>query len=353
MGLMRNREVKRMLYALLFVTLAGTALAYAVSPPAAAAAGGACLLLSALFLLFTWRRYRQLARLSDYLKRVNGGDYSLELPDNDEGELSILKSEIYKVIVALREQNEQLKEEKLQLSDALSDISHQFKTPLTSLSVMADLLADGKLAEGRRAQFTRQLRAQLERLIWLTEALLKLSRLDAGAVAFHCRPVPLRGLIQKACGPLLIPVELKDQTLSIEAGDGFLCCDLNWTAEALANILKNCMEHTPTGGEIRVLASTNALFTEIRVQDSGAGIDKADLPYVFDRFYRGKNAAKDSAGIGLAMARAISEAQGGGLDVKNPPGGGAEFILRFPADQAQIMTKSSPRKSPYSHLRGL
>jgi signal transduction histidine kinase len=335
MGLMRNREVARMLCAMLLVTLAGTALTYDVSPPAAAAAG-ACLLLSAVFLLFTWRRYRKLARLSDYLQRVNGGDYSLELPDNDEGELSILKSEIYKVTVALREQNERLRKEKLQLADALSDISHQFKTPLTSLSVMADLLADGKLDEGRRAQFTGQLRAQLERLIWLTEALLKLSRLDAGIATFHCRPVPMSGLIQKACGQVLIPMELKDQTLSIEAGEGFLYCDLNWTAEVLSNILKNCREHTPAGGEIRVSASANTLFAEIRVQDSGPGIDRADLPYIFDRFYRGKNAAKDSVGIGLAMARAVSESQGGSLEARNLPGGGAEFILRFPADRAPV-----------------
>lgn len=335
MGLLRNKEVKRMLYAMLLITLAGAATAYGFSPAAAAAAGAACLLLCAVFLLFTRRRYRQLARLGDYLKRVNGGEYSLELPDNDEGELSILKSEIYKVTMSLREQNQQLKKEKLQLADALSDISHQFKTPLTSMSVMTDLLFSKPLQEQKRAEFTGQLRAQLERLIWLTEALLKLSRLDADAVLFKRRRVPLGELTQKACQPLLIPIELKNQMLSVEAGDGFLCCDLNWTAEALANILKNCMEHTPAGGEIRVLACTNALFTEIRVQDSGAGIPKADLPFIFDRFYRGRNAARDSAGIGLAMASAIAEAQGGSLEARNSSGGGTEFILRFPAEQRQ------------------
>lgn len=336
MGLLRNKEVKRMLCAMLLITLAAATLAYNFSPSAAAAAGGACLLLDAVFLLFTRRRYRRLAGLSDYLKRVNGGDYSLELPDNDEGELSILKSEIYKVTMSLREQNERLKREKLQLADSLSDISHQFKTPLTSLSLMTDLLLDGRLDEGRRAEFTVQLRAQLERLTWLTEALLKLSRLDADAVSFKRRHIRTRELIEKACEPLLIPAELKNQTLSVRADDGILYCDLNWTAEALSNILKNCMEHTPAGGEIYVLASANALYTEIRVRDSGAGIDKADLPYIFDRFYRGKNAGRDSAGIGLAMAKAISEAQGGSLEAKNPPGGGAEFILRFPAVKAQI-----------------
>lgn len=334
MGLMRNKEVKRMLYAMLLITFTAIAVAYVFSPSAAVVAGAACLLLGIVFLLFTGRRYRLLARLGDYLKRVNNGEYPLELPDNDEGELSILKSEIYKVTVSLREQNKRLKQDKLRLADALSDISHQFKTPLTSMSVMTDLLSGGKLDKSRRAEFTAQLRAQLERLTWLTEALLKLSKLDAEAVTFKLRLVPLHELINKACSPLLIPMELKEQTLTIEA-EGGLCCDLNWTAEALSNILKNCMEHMPNGGEIRILASTNALFTEIRVIDDGPGIDKADLPYIFHRFYRGKNASKDSVGIGLAMARAILEAQGGSLEASNAHGGGAEFILRFPTNKAQ------------------
>ena len=335
MGLLRNKEIKKMLYIMLLITLAAAAAGYVFSPAAAAVVFAACLLLNSVFLLFTGRRYRLLAGLGDYLKRVNSGEYSLELPDNDEGELSILKSEIYKVTVSLREQNDRLKKEKLQLSDVLSDISHQFKTPLTSLSVMIDLISDSRLDEGRRTQFTRQLRAQLERLIWLTEALLKLSKLDADAVRFQRQPVWLGELAYKAGEPLLIPMELKSQALCIRAGEGLLCCDLNWTAEALTNILKNCMEHTPTGGKIHVFASANALFTEIRVHDGGSGINKADLPFIFDRFYRGKNAAKDSVGIGLAMAKAIIEAQGGSLEARNSPGGGAEFILRFPADEEQ------------------
>ncbi len=334
MGLTRNKEVKRMLCAMLLVTFAAVAAAYIFSPAAAVTAGAACLLLGAVFLLFTRRRYRHLADLSDYLRRVNGGDYSLELPAGDEGELSILKSEIYKVTISLREQNERLRRDKLRLSDALSDISHQFKTPLTSLSVMTDLLFESKLDEGRRAEFTGQLRAQLGRLTWLTEALLKLSKLDADAVMFQRRLVLLCELIRKAAEPLLIPMELKGQTLFVET-DGSVCCDLNWTAEALTNIMKNCMEHTPAGGGIRISASSNALFTEIRVSDGGPGIDKTDLPYIFDRFYRGKNAAGNSVGIGLAMAKAISEAQGASIETRNAHGGGAEFILRFPADRAQ------------------
>lgn len=330
MGLLRNKEIKRMVYIMSLITLAGTAAAYAVSPAAAVAAGAVCLCLDIAFLLSTRRRYRRIASLSGYLKRVNGGDYSIELPDTVEGELSILKSEIYKVTMSLREQNERLKKEKLQLADSLSDISHQFKTPLTSMSIMTDLLLDGRLDEIRRAEFTGQLSRQLERLTWLTDALLKLSRLDAGAISFNRRNIRTRELIEKACDPLLIPAELKNQALSIEAGDGIIYCDPDWTAEALLNIIKNCMEHTPAGGKIGITASANVLFTEIRVRDSGTGIDKADLPHIFHRFYKGRNAARNSAGIGLAMAKAISEAQDGALEAKNPPDGGAEFIMRFP-----------------------
>ncbi len=334
MRLMRNKEVKRMLYVMLLVTLAATAVAYAFSPGAAAVAGLACLLLGIVSLLFTRRRYRMLARLSDYLKHINGGEYRLELPDNDEGELSILKSEIYKITVSLKEQNQRLNQEKLRLAEALSDISHQFKTPLTSMAVMTELLTDNKLSNDRRTEFTAQLSLQLERLIWLTDALLKLSRLDAEAVAFKLCRSSLDELIRKACGSLLIPMELKEQTLITEV-EGFIFCDLNWTAEALSNILKNCMEHTPARGEIRIRASENALFTEIKIVDGGPGIDKADLPYIFDRFYRGRNVTKDSVGIGLALSKSILDAQGGSLEAKNAQGGGTEFILRFSMDKAQ------------------
>lgn len=348
MGLMRNQEIKWMLYAVLLITLAAVAAAYAFSPVAALVTGAAGVLLGIVFLLFTARRYRMLALLGDYIKRINNGEYQLELPDNDEGEFSILKSEIYKVTVSLREQNQRLRQEKLRLTDTLSDISHQFKTPLTSMSVMTDLLADGRLDESRRTQFAVQLRSQLEQLTWLTEALLKLSKLDAEVVSFNPRLVPLRKLIDKACSPLLIPMELREQTLTIKAEGGDICCDLNWTAEALLNILKNCMEHMPNGGVIHILASSNALFTEIRVCDNGPGIDKDDLPYIFDRYYRGKNAAKDSVGIGLAMARAIVEAQDANLKAGNAQGGGAEFILRFPASIDQVQTSCALSTDPAS-----
>lgn len=335
MKLTRNKEIKRMLCLMLLISLSAVIIAFSFSPSAAIVTGLSCFLLCDIFLLYTGKRYRQLARLSDDLKSVNDGEDPLDLPGHDEGELSILKSEIYKVTVSLREQNDQLKKEKLKLADALSDISHQFKTPLTSLFVMSDLLSEEKIDENQRYEFTLQLEAQLERLKWLTESLLKLSRLDADAVSFKPSLISHEKLIHKACSPLLIPMELKDQSLVIDT-KGSVFCDLNWTAEALSNILKNNMEHTPAGGIIHIQAQENVLFSEIRVWDNGPGIDKDDLPYIFDRFYKGKNASKDSVGIGLSMSRSIVNAQGGQLEVSYAFQGGTEFILRFPTHKTRL-----------------
>lgn len=317
-----------MLIWLLPIIGAATALSFRLSIASGFVTLFSSLLLVLVFIRFTKKRYARLAMLSDYLKRVNSGRYALDLPDNDEGELSILKSEIYKVTVSLRERGEMLEREKNRLSDALSDISHQFKTPLTSLRVLSDLLCEETLDAARRADFTAKLPAQLNRLTWLTDALLKLSKLDAKSVLFNMRPVALPLVIDKACEPLLIPMELKQQSLHITA-EAEAYCDLNWTTEALGNILKNCMEHTPIGGTIVIDATANALFSQIRVIDQGPGIDAADLPYLFDRFYRGKHASADSVGIGLAMAMAIVQAQGGSITARNAPSVGAEFTLRL------------------------
>lgn len=282
-----------------------------------------------LFLLFTKWRYQQLERLAAYLKKINTGDYSLDVRDNTEGELSILKNEIYKATVMLQEQNNALHREKLFMKEALSDISHQLKTPLTSMFMMTDLLCDGDLPEQKRMEFTDRIRAQLERLQWLVASLLKLSKLDAGTITFHQQKVVPKELIEKACAPLIIPMELKQQKLVIETDDISLLCDVNWTVEALVNILKNCVEHTPVGGQIRISCSSNPLRSTISIEDEGPGIHRDDLPYIFNRFYKGKHASNDSVGIGLAMAWSIISSQGGHLEVRNNHTQGATFYVRL------------------------
>lgn len=331
MRFLRNLEIRCFAGVLFFLSLAAAlagGLAGGAGAAVAAGLSGAAVSLAALG--FQYWKYRQLARLADYLSRISAGEYDLDVRDNAEGELSILKSEIYKVTTKLADYNELLKKEKLQLADAMSDISHQLKTPLTSMLMMADFLRDGNLPPEKREEFTARLSAQLERIQWLVSSLLKLSKLDVGTVEMKREPVSLRALAEKAAEPLRIPAELKEQTLALEGpDDASFFGDFGWTAEALLNVMKNCVEHTPSGGEVRVEWSDNPLYAEIRVRDTGEGIDKADLPHIFTRFYRGKNAGEDSVGIGLAMAKSILTQQGGEITAASEPGQGTLFRIRM------------------------
>jgi len=282
------------------------------------------------FLLVRYQRAvsAQVAGLSVYLRRIDAGDYSLDVRDNGEGSFSLLKNDLYKVTVRLREQAELLQKDKTALSNLIADISHQIKTPLTSLGVLVDVLAEDPPESDRRA-FVDRLRTQLGRIQWLTGALLKLARLDAGTAAFKSEPVDVRRLIERALEPLHIPLEIKNQRLEIHGDDdASFTGDLNWSAEALTNVVKNCVEHTPEGGKIEITYSANALYTEIIVSDDGEGIASSDLPNIFSRFYRGANAAEKSVGIGLALAKAIFTAQGGDISVRSQRGAGTSFTIR-------------------------
>jgi signal transduction histidine kinase len=270
----------------------------------------------------------QAAGLSAYLRQIDAGDYALDVRDNGEGTFSLLKNDLYKVTVRLREQAELLQKDKTALSNLIADISHQIKTPLTSLGVLADVLAEDPPEADRRA-FVERLRAQLGRIQWLVMALLKLARLDDGTAAFKSEAVDVRRLIERALEPLQIPLEIKKQRIEMhgDAGASF-SGDLNWSAEALTNVVKNCVEHTPEGGRIEITYSGNALYAEITVSDDGEGIASSDLPNIFNRFYRGANAAENSVGIGLALAKAIFTAQGGDISVRSERGVGTSFDIR-------------------------
>ncbi len=328
--MLRNKEVRSLLLIVCSITILLTLAAAWYDPVAA----GFVLLAAALIItfgfLYTRRRYRELERLAAYLRQITSGDYALDVRDHEEGELSILRSEIYKVTVKLSEHSAQLQQDKLQLTAAISDISHQLKTPLTSMLVMVDLLSDDKLPPDRRTEFTRNISVQLERMEWLISSLLKLSKIDAGTVYFRRDVVEVKPLIHQALEPLLIPLDIKGVSLDIQGdpsvsfiGDG------KWTAEALINMVKNAAEHTPEGGTIRLAFAENALYTEIVITDSGPGIPAEDMPYIFKRFYRGKHASEDSIGIGLAMAHSIIASQHGTIDAESQIGIGTTFRIKF------------------------
>ncbi len=322
-----NPELRRELYLYGLMALVFLALGL-LFPSAAALLGlGAALAGGGLHWAFQHRRYREIAALSRSIDRVLHGQEQL-LDDSAEGELAILRSEIRKMTVQLRESADLLQQDKTELSQALADISHQLRTPLTSMNLTVSLLP-GANEDGQRLRLTRELKRSLERIDWLVETLLKLSKLDAGVVRFEPEPVTAAALTELAVRNLRIPMELREQRLVLALDDAALTVDPAWTAEALGNVLKNCVEHTPAGGTLTVAARQTPIFTEITVTDSGPGIDPADLPRLFERFYRGKDASEHSIGIGLALARQIVAAQNGVIQAANNPGGGARFTLRF------------------------
>lgn len=328
--MLRNRQLRNMLLIMMVLSIAGAIIVFYIN----SIAGVISFIIMSLLILcnvwFTFQRYREIEKLSRYLRSISSGNYSLDIRDNEEGELSILKNEIYKVTLMLSKQGEFLKKEKEQLADALSDISHQLKTPLTSMMIMIDLLSDGKLKPDKRIEFTKNIEMQLERMEWLLASLLKLSKIDAGTVTFKKDKIFISELIQKSIEPLLIPIEIKEQELKVEGkADVEFYGDLNWTSEAVINIVKNCIEHTQNGGIISIFYKDNPIYTEICIGDNGNGIDKQDLPYVFKRFYKGKNASDESIGIGLAMARSIIESQNGDISVASHKNRGTQFHIKF------------------------
>jgi signal transduction histidine kinase len=328
--MLRNREIQMLLLAMSAITAVFTVVAYLYSPIASVFVLAASSSMMACYYVFTSWRYREIQRLSGFLRRISNGDYLLDVRDNREGELSLLKNEINKVTTMLSEHGSLLRTDKVRLTDAISDISHQLKTPLTSMMVMADLLSQTNLPAEKRTEFTRHIRVQLERIEWLISSLLKLSKLDAGTVAFKMEPICVKHLIQKALEPVVIPMDIKGLVVSIQGEDSVTFKgDLKWSAEALINILKNAVEHTEEGGRIDISFEENPLFTEIMIVDHGKGMDKEDLPHIFKRFYKGKNAGEGSIGIGLAMAHSIVNSQQGDIVVKSERGSGTQFRIKF------------------------
>lgn len=328
--MLRNREIGWLLLTMGLISLATIIVAAFISSDATVFVFILSMLLIGTTLLFTRWRYRELEKLSVYLREITSGNNSLDVRDNQEGELSILKNDIYKVTLMLSEHRSLLQRDKIQLTDAISDISHQLKTPLTSMTVMADLLSAPDLPPAKRTEFTHHIRIQLERIDWLVSSLLKLSKMDAKSIPFKKDRIPMKNLIQKALEPVSIPMDIKGQTVSIVGDDDVsFIGDFNWTAEAVINILKNGVEHTPEGGAIGITFSENALFTELVISDNGIGIPKEDLPYIFKRFYKGKNAGEGSIGIGLAMAHSIIASQNGVIDVTSDSEKGTQFRVKF------------------------
>lgn len=362
--MLRNREIRRALIACLLVTALGTVATYlvtrsimldalggarivtaSINEAASMVTSGASdasatlfaaictfvtgLIVTVIFMILTDRRYRALANMAANLDRVLAGERDIRLRDMSEGELAILSSEIDKVIARLNLTVDELQAEKLALSDALADISHQLKTPLTSIAISTELIRDRLSARGdsedlvERLRLIQTLQARVEDLV---SALLKLARIDAGVIKLVCGDVDARELVRKSFEPLAIAFDIADVRFSADVQDGASYeGDLTWSVETLENILKNCMEHTPAGGCVSVRVTEDVLACRIRIEDTGPGIAESDLPHIFERFYRGSrdaNAAPSEVnpagvGIGLALSKSLVTAQGGTLTAEN------------------------------------
>lgn len=271
------------------------------------------------------RRKQRVLALTAYLESAVDGQETVL--SRVEDEYSMLEDELYKTVSELRIAKESAINGRKRQADNLADISHQLKTPLTSMSLMTQLLRED-LSPGQ-LEYVQRIDRQLERLNWLTASLLTMSRLDAGTIVFERSSLSFEQLALRASEPYEQVLLERNQSLCIMGGDCHLTCDPHWTSEALLNLIKNCSEHTPADGSITMCASLTPLYAQITVEDTGPGFEPAEIPRIFQRFYRGKHAGSDSVGIGLALSRGILEGQGGIIRAENQSVKGARFIIRL------------------------
>lgn len=284
-----------------------------------------------LILLYLQKRQRRIEELQRYLEQLSRGNYRMELEENQDDELGGLRNEIYRITVQLKESAALEQHRRQALSNSVTNISHQLKTPMTSMTILLDNLTENEdMDEMTRHHFLSEVRRQLTGMTWLIAAMLKLSRLEAGVVELERVPVQAQRLVEKCFDRLQSTAEWGEIRLEGELQPGAsLTVDENWTVEALCNIVKNAIEHSPAGSSVQVLTSENEVYTEIRVTDSGTGISQEERKKLFQRFYRGSNAAQDSIGIGLALAKEVVEQQHGHIQVESQEGKGTVFSLKF------------------------
>ncbi|MGL4344142.1 MAG: sensor histidine kinase [Cellulosilyticaceae bacterium] len=278
--------------------------------------------------IYRWLKSR-LDHLQGYLKEMTRGNYSLNIDGVGEGKFSVFEDEIYKTTLALREAKEKQEQEKCHLARSLADISHQLKTPLTSMGIMTELLLDAE-TDDQNQLFIQQINKQIERLGSLVSILLKLAKLDSGTVQFKMQKVPIGVLVEEVLDMLEANASQK-QIRIVQKGNSEqeISVDKEWFYEALHNIIYNAMQHSPVGGKLTITWQQNPIYTEILVQDEGPGICEEDIGHVFTRFYKGKNASKESIGIGLAMAQTIIEKHEGEVKARNTEQGAVFHIKLY------------------------
>ena len=277
------------------------------------------IILLLIFILYERNQDKEIDEITKYLEAINNKNYTLKIDENSEEELSILKNELYKVTVMLRENASNSLKDKINLKIALEDISHQLKTPLTSILIILDNLIDNpEMDYQTRVEFLHDLKRESIRIQSLIQSILKLSKFDSNTVQFIKQDIYLKQIVDEAIKNTESLADLKNIKINVEGNKKIkLNCDLLWQTEAVTNILKNCIEHSSENTKIDIKYNNNSVYSYITITDYGEGISKEDIPHIFERFYRGKNSANESIGIGLSLSKTIIESNNGIISVES------------------------------------
>ena len=289
------------------------------------------LILSIIFFKYNHSESKKINEITKYIEEINRGNYKLNIEENTEDELSILKNELYKITIMLKEVAENSQKDKTTLKDSLSDISHQIKTPITSILIMLDnILSDENMPEDIKKDFIKDIKREIINIKFLVESILKLSKIDSNSIKFIKKEVFIKDIIDEAVKNVSMLSELKNIEIIVSGDDSIkTICDLKWQVEAITNILKNCIEHSYENRKIYINYNQNNMYTELKIEDNGTGIDAKDLPHIFERFYKGKNSSSDSVGIGLALSKSIIESNNGYIQVDSELNKGTTFIIKY------------------------
>ncbi len=275
------------------------------------------------------RKEKEINEVIKIIEEINNKNYSFKMKDINEEDLSLLKNEIYKTTIMLNEISEISKKDKKELEESLEDISHQLKTPLTSILIMIDtLLDDEDMDQNTREDFLRNMKREVMNINFLVKSILKLSRLDTNTVKFISKKESVKEIINEAILNVSLLSDLKNVKIETNLSDSFITCDYKWQIEALTNILKNSIEHSYENNKVLIESSENNAYVKITIKDFGTGIAKEDINHIFERFYKGKDSDYDSIGIGLALSKSIIEKQNGKISVESSDDG-TTFIIKY------------------------
>lgn len=283
------------------------------------------------FIINKSKRTKKINKIIELISKINRRNFDIDIEDYTEDELSALKQEIYKTSLMLRSEADNSLKDKLNLKDSLSDISHQLKTPLTSITIMIDNILDNEEMDSKtRRKFLINIKREIININFLVQNLLKISKFDANVIKFNKEEVLIKDIVNEAIKKVSALSELKGISIKV-SGDknATINCDFMWEVEAISNIIKNSIEHINSDGFVEINYTKNKVYSRILIRDNGIGIDSDDLPYIFDRFYKGKNTNRDSVGIGLALSKSIIEKDNGSVSVKSTPNIGTIFTIKF------------------------